>query len=172
MKYKSYIYIPMLLCIALSSCEFESSNSVKETSSPEEKETNVLEVKEAGYDLQLSLTEQELTNDVVFEFDRTFGHVQFSIDENFDFILTQEETELSEIKKELETDALFSYKFHNHSDNELFYQSVLPDGTEMGYNLIRKTIVKGKNYIYKSNSHLEFSKEDIKRAQLILNKIS
>ncbi len=172
MDYK-YLRISIgLLVIALGSCHHLALESESGLIQGNREGETVLVVKEGGFDLRVSLSERELTEELRFEFNRDLGHVEFVISENFNFTIVQEDAELSEIKKDLEENAVFSYKFYNRTDNELFYQNVLPDGTELGYHLIRKTRIKNKNYIIKSNTQFEFSKDDIESAQLILNKVS
>ena len=100
-----------ILSIAISSCENQLPDS--ETAVVTDKNMKLFNVKESGYDLQISLSESELTEDTKFVFDRSFGHVKFEIDENFNFTLTQEEVGLDQIKKELEGETLFSYKYRN-----------------------------------------------------------
>jgi len=173
---KQNFYTVFLSLVLLSACDRGNviPDSQKENAVAEENSVSgsILSVNEAGYDLQVSLTSNETSPETRFTFDPSFGHIDFFINENFHFTLVQDNADLNSIKLELEQGGLFSYKFYDYSDNELIYQTVLPDGTELGYNLIRKTTVKGKDYVFKSNSQQEFSKEDIERAQLILNKIS
>jgi len=109
---------------------------------------------------------KSLINEGSFFKSRTnFGDAELFINPKFHLYISEESTDMAALKKELSEDGLFDHKFYSETDNELLYQPVLPDGTEMPFQWVKTKNSNGKQISIKTDAQGSFSKQDIRTMQ-------
>tara|TARA_B100000809_G_scaffold266580_1_gene330025 strand:- start:2554 stop:2901 length:348 start_codon:yes stop_codon:yes gene_type:complete len=106
-----------------------------------------------------------MTAESKFQFRESFGDADLYVHPGFHVYISKEDTELSEIKKELQSDGLFSRKFTDESEEELFYQSILPDGSEIGFGWVKSLTTPGLKMILRLDPQGSYSKQDVRTIQ-------
>ena len=164
---KNTYMISMLISLVLFSCTSITNKQdeptklihmVAETDS-------LFKVEEGGYALAITLPKALLKEDSKFGYRSNFGDVELFIDSKFHLFITNEQLSLTTLKEELEQNELFSRKFYNEAPNELLYQSLLPDGTEMGFQWIKQITLNEQSYFILTEPRRDYSKQHIRKIQ-------
>lgn len=157
----------LLISFFIWSCEsIDSNNSSDSSTEVINSEVDSLFTVETGsYNLSLVLPKSMVTEKTRFIYRPNFGDVELFVNQKFHLFLSNEKISLPQVKKELNDDALFQFKFYDEAQDELLYQAVLPDGTEMGFNWVK--IVEAENAVYnlKTNPQSNFSRQNIRIIQ-------
>jgi len=164
---KKISIISLVVGSVLFSCTSnETENNTSAKVMPQVAETDsLLAVEEGGYNIAITIPKTVLKEDSRFNFRSTFGDLELYVDPKFHLFITDEDLSLASVKEELEQDELFSRKFYNESQDELLYQSVLPDGTEMGFQWMKKIKLEDQSYIIKTGAQADMSKQQIRKIQ-------
>lgn len=164
---KNSYMISMVIGISLFSCTPMSTEEDKPIKTTEEVAAtdSLLTVEEGGYELSITVPKALLKDDSSLSYRSSFGDVELYVDPKFHLYITDEQLSLATVKEELEQDDLFSRKFYNEASDELLYQSILPDGTEMGFQWIKKISLNDQSFILKTDPQGDFSRQQIRNIQ-------
>ena len=145
----------------------------------EEELVEVMEVKDridmSDQGLFLSfakLQNNDLDQQPTVVFNEQLGRFEITLNEDLKFCISEEQTSIDEIKKELRNDLLFTYKFYDEGTDALLYQAVLPDGTDYLYQYVKTLEIDNTNYLMFSDKDSEFSLQQIKLIKKVINSVS
>ena len=164
----------LVTSLALHSCNFKDDSGAESSSmgSFTAESDTLLVLRNSQYDLTLTLPKSIMTAESKFQFRESFGDAELYVHPGFHVYISKEDTELSEIKKELQSDGLFSRIFTDESDGELLYQSTLPDGTEIGFGWVKSLSEPGLKMILRLDSQGNYSKQDVRTIQKHMKTLS
>lgn len=105
------------------------------------------------------------------EYNAMFGQIEFGSGERFQILISEESISIAELKAELEEDLLFKYKFESENDSELLYLTILPDGTELSYQFMKKIDLQGKSFLIRSQPMGEYSLQNVELMKSVISGI-
>jgi len=162
---KRFVVIVFALALAWSSCS-------ENTPEPEEnQETRDSIINVSGFSQELSLgfpVEFARSNKPRARYNEMTGEIEITAGEGFHIICTEESLSISQLKEELETDLLFSYRYETENPNELVFVQVLPEGTELSYHFIQRLEFPGITIIARSDQSGEFTKQQVQTMMSVL----
>ena len=164
---RTFLILLVTAC-AMHSCNSTDDSEAKSTSSRTSiiaESDTLLVLMNSEYNLTLTLPKSIMTAESKFQFRESFGDAELYVHPGFHVYISKEDTELSEIKKELQSDGLFSRKFTDESEEELFYQSILPDGSEIGFGWVKSLTTPGLKMILRLDPQGSYSKQDVRTIQ-------
>lgn len=170
----------LFLIFLVTSCAIYSCSSLDDSkdkysfynSTNNSESDTLMFLKNGGDVLSLTLPKSILTSETTLQVRENFGDVELYIHPGFHVYISKENTALSEIKSELQSDGFFSRKFIDESEDELFYQSTLPDGTEIGFNWVKIFKTSGYRVIVRSDPQGDYSKQDVRTMQKHMNTLN
>ncbi len=121
------------------------------------------------YQMELILPKTLLSPEAKFKHRESFGDVELYLNESFHVFISEEETDLAHVKEELNSEVLFSRTYLDEQDNELLYESKLPDGTSVGYGWVQHRKAGERDFIIKVNPQVTYTKSQIRIIQETLN---
>lgn len=166
MKNISYFFITFSIIL------FSCSESTKSDQIPQEKiSENTFHVDESGYKFDFTWPEKLSDNQPKITYNETSGMLEITSGEKIQIEISDQDMDIIAKKAELNDDQMFSYNFHNVTDNGYIYQAVLPDGTAYYYSFIEKKKVSDKIYTLSSKEGEEFTLANIKLMKQIAESV-
>ncbi|MFK7755760.1 MAG: hypothetical protein AB8B53_02385 [Flavobacteriales bacterium] len=153
--------ILIISCTPKNSVENQPTLTDRKVSPTEE----LLTIQKGGYELSIIIPKALIKEDSRLSYRSNFGDLELYIDPKFHLYITEEELSLQALKEELQQDELFSRKFYNEGRDELLYQSILPDGSEMGYQWISQITFNDRSFIVKTDPQGDYSRQQIRKIQ-------
>ena len=136
-------------------------------------DVNLISLTEDGLNLSfVNLPDKGMEMEPAVTFNDQLGRYEISLSEDLTFCISEEETSIDDIKNDLRNDLLFTYKFYDEGTDALLYQAVLPDGTDYLYQYAKILKVNSKKFLLFSDTHGEFSLQQIKLIKKVINSVS
>ncbi len=162
--------ISIALSIAIISCSESGDNARPQSSMLKVAETDSLFfIDQSGYNLSLVIPKTSVAKDARFWYKENFGEVELYVHPKFHVHMSMDNTSLEDLKKELEDNEVFKYKFYDEQEEELLYQSVLPDGTELGFQWVKRIDHENRPMLIKTDLQKDFNKQNIREIQECLS---
>lgn len=160
---KKFLFL-LSATLFIMSCDKTVNTSKDSISTITKPESKSITVNEAGYEFSLNwpneLTKQGLHPEI--KYNETSGVLEITSGDKIQIEVTDEAISLTEIKKELDDNQMFTYKFYDETPDGYVFQAVLPDGTSYFYNFLEQKTIGGKTYLFKNRDNEEFTLRDIK----------
>jgi len=121
-------------------------------------------INDSGYEFSMDWP-KELTDQGVnptIKYNETSGVLEIFAGNKIQIEVTDEAMSLNDIKKELQGNQMFTYKFHEETDDGYIFQAVLPDGSTYFYNFLVQKTIGTTTYLFKNRDNEEFTLRDIK----------
>ncbi len=170
---KNYLLI-FLAVAGLYSCEHQqndgASGSAQSVTIPDS--DSLLLINSGDYNMSIQLPKAILSLDSRFEYRSSFGDVELYVNPFFHAYLSKESIDLVHLKEELQNEGIFTRTFTEESDDELLYESTLPDGTSVGYCWVKRIEIGETSLIIRLDPQVKYSKQDIRNIQKQMNSLS
>ena len=161
--FKKYFFIALGI-LTITSCDKSIEKNVDQVQLTPKTSASAITVDESGYQFGLewpaALTKQGKKPAV--KYNETSGVLEIVSGEDIQIEVTDDAIGLDEIKKELQDNQMFSYKFYDETPQGFIFQAILPDGTSYFYNFLVQKNIGGKTYLFKSRDNEEFTLNDVK----------
>lgn len=149
-------------CIFFASCSTDAKDELRNEKSSGVLSEEFYSLSEVGLPLKMKLPGELLeinTPEIVYN--SSFGQSEIRIGDRLDISVSQDDLTMGQIKSDLNADQLFSYKFLDCGEDQLFYQAVLPTGEAYYFHFAASIMLEGERYLIRTNPISEFTKKDI-----------
>lgn len=129
-------------------------------------------VKQAGYSFQFSVPKDIVSNQTAEIFyNEIIGVMEVRIGDGFNFYVSEEDTQLSQIKQELAEELMYKNSIIKEEGSSILYQRFLPDGQASFFQYIRIIKFGDKNYLVRTRPDAEFTLEQVEKIRKSVDSI-
>ena len=159
------------ICLVLSGCSSDAKEEFGDNmQGPLTKQ--YFEFADLGLPLKMRLPEEMIKDQSPeITYNSSFGQVEVKLGERMHFSLSQDDLTVRQMKSDLNSDQLFSYKFLECGEDQLFYQAVLPTGEAYYFHFAASVLLGGERYLLRTDPIGEFTKRDIELLMEAVNSI-
>ncbi len=133
---------------------------------------SLFQINEGGYSFNIILPKDlMIENTPSISVNSATGELNLQLGNQFWIVASLEKADMMSIKSELNSDMLFTSRIVEESDKSIFYQRILPDGTEYDYSFKCANEVGGKPYYFRTCEEGEFNMENVGRMKQAISSI-
>ncbi|MFZ6053449.1 hypothetical protein [Halocola ammonii] len=168
---KWILTISAAICIVLTGCSSDAREEFGDNmQGPLTKQH--FEFADFGLPLKMKLPEEMIGDQAPeIQYNSSFGQVEVILGERMHFSLSQDDLTIRQMKSDLNSDQLFSYKFLECGEDQLFYQAVLPTGEAYYFHFAASLLLGGERYLLRTDPIGEYTKSDIELLMEAVNTI-